>query len=106
MQTKEQIEEIARLANTTPEIVKAVLSAHAQVRYTFAPELTINAGSMAPAATMDVLVRHASDLNLSTGNCLHCGEPVRGLENAPEIAVHCPGGSRMCVGQRTFADFA
>lgn len=35
MRTKEQTQEIARLANTTPEIVEAVLSAQFKVRYVF-----------------------------------------------------------------------
>jgi len=33
MQTQEEIKKIASLANTTPEIVEAVLAAHVQVRY-------------------------------------------------------------------------
>lgn len=42
---------------------------------------------------------------LPTGNCLHCGEPVRGHAGAPEIAIHCHSDSRMCIGQDTFAEF-
>lgn len=39
-----------------------------------------------------------------TGFCLHCGEPVCGLKNAPEIAIHFHSEERQCASE-TFADF-
>lgn len=38
--------------------------------------------------------------------CLHCGKSIRGLVNAPEIAIHQESELRRCAGGRTHAEFA
>lgn len=49
MRTKEQTEEIATLAGTTPEIVEAVLSAYYQARYTLIEACSVNKGKLLPS---------------------------------------------------------
>ncbi|KKL08867.1 hypothetical protein LCGC14_2571570 [marine sediment metagenome] len=39
-------------------------------------------------------------------NCLHCGKPIRGLKDAPEIAIHILSERRMCDSPTTYAKFA
>lgn len=39
------------------------------------------------------------------GICLYCGEPVRGLKDAPEIAIHYANELRRCADGKNFAEF-
>lgn len=39
------------------------------------------------------------------GICLYCGEPVRGLKDAPEIAIHYANELRRCADEKNFAEF-
>lgn len=45
------------------------------------------------------------DITVNNRNCLHCGKPIRGLKNAPEIATHVLSERRMCDSP-TYAEFA
>lgn len=40
------------------------------------------------------------------GICLYCGEPVRGLKDAPEIAIHYVNELRRCADGKNFAEFS
>lgn len=37
--------------------------------------------------------------------CANCGESVRGLKNALEIAIHCHTEMRQCANGRTLAEW-
>ncbi len=45
------------------------------------------------------------DVTVKNRTCLHCGRQVRGLKNAPEIAIHVLGERRMC-NIPIYAEFA
>jgi len=45
------------------------------------------------------------DITVENRTCLHCGRPVRGLKDAPEIAIHVLSERRMCDSP-TYAEFA